>query len=237
MAKKIALCLSGQPRSVELAFPYVKNNILGGNDVTVFTFSWGKDNQNILDLYKPALSIVREQDVIPDFSQYTRFPPPQPNWKVKDPKLSTWSQLYAIAGCNELKSQYEKENKMTFDWVIRSRFDFAINVRIPFDELNNSKLYIPNCRMTPARDFGNDQFAFSSSENMDNYSRCFYHINDFYNDGVQYMCEDFMSANWKLYNLVGENLVYCDINHPFPPGPYNGTWHSLIREDFEKWLR
>ena len=126
---------------------------------------------------------------------------------------------------------------MTFNWVIRSRFDFAINVRIPFDELNNSKLYIPNCRMTPARDFGNDQFAFSSSENMDNYSRCFYHINDFYNDGVQYMCEDFMSANWKLYNLVGENLVYCDINHPFPPGPYNGTWHSLIREDFEEWLR
>ena len=73
MAKKIALCLSGQPRSVELAFPYVKNNILGGNDVTVFTFSWGKDNQNILDLYKPALSIVREQDVIPDFSQYTKI--------------------------------------------------------------------------------------------------------------------------------------------------------------------
>ena len=237
MAKKIALCLSGQPRSVELAFPYVKNNILGGNDVTVFTFSWGKDNQNILDLYKPASSIVREQNVIPDFSQYTRFPPPQPNWKVKDPKLSTWSQLYAIAECNELKKQYEKENNMVFDWVIRSRFDFAINTYIPFEVLDNSKLYIPNCRMTPERDFGNDQFAFSSSENMDNYSRCFYHINDFYNDGVQYMCEDFMSANWKLYNLVGENLVYCDINHPFPPGPYNGTWHSLIREDFEEWLR
>lgn len=237
MAKKIALCLSGQPRSVELAFPYVKNNILGGNDVTVFTFSWGKNNQNILDLYKPALSIVREQNVIPDFSQYTRFPPPQPNWKVKDPKLSTWSQLYAIAECNELKKQYEKENNMVFDWVIRSRFDFAINTYIPFEVLDNSKLYIPNCRMTPERDFGNDQFAFSSSENMDNYSRCFYHINDFYNDGVQYMCEDFMSANWKLYNLVGENLVYCDINHPFPPGPYNGTWHSLIREDFEEWLR
>ena len=140
MAKKIALCLSGQPRSVELAFPYVKNNILGGNDVTVFTFSWGKDNQNILDLYKPALSIVREQNVIPDFSQYTRFPPPQPNWKVKDPKLSTWSQLYAIAECNELKKQYEKENNMVFDWVIRSRFDFAINTYIPFEVLDNSKL-------------------------------------------------------------------------------------------------
>jgi hypothetical protein len=51
------------------------------------------------------------------------------------------------------------------------------------------------------------------------------------------MCEDFMSANWKRAGLVGEKLVYCNINHPFPPGEYNGTWHSLIREDFEKWLK
>jgi hypothetical protein len=51
------------------------------------------------------------------------------------------------------------------------------------------------------------------------------------------MCEDMMSANWKEKGLVGENLVYCNINHPFPPGAYNGTWHSLIREDFEQWLR
>jgi len=233
MAKKIALCISGQPRSVDLAFPYVEKNILTGNDVTVFTFSWGEEFDNP---YKPALSVVREP-IVPDLSLYTRFPPPQPNWKVKDAKLSTWSQLYAIFHCNELKKQYEKENNMIFDWVIRTRFDFAINTYIPFEVLDNSKLYIPNCRMTPDRDFGNDQFAFSSSENMDNYARCFCHIDDFYSDGAQYMCEDMMSANWKLYNLVGDNLMYCDVNHPFPPGQYNGTWHSLIREDFEEWLR
>ena len=126
---------------------------------------------------------------------------------------------------------------MKFDWVIRSRFDFAINAKIPFEELDNSKLHIPNCRMVPSRDFGNDQFAFSSSENMDKYSDTFNRIDEFYDSGTQMMCEDLMSANWKQSGLVGENLVYCDINHPFPPGPYNGTWHSLIREDFEQWLR
>lgn len=237
---KIALCISGQPRSVDLAFPFVKKNILDGNDVTVFTFSWGKDtddgNKKIVELYKPARSVVVEQ-IVPDLSKYTRFPPPQPNWKVKDPKLSTWSQLYAIQRCNELKSEHELTSKIKFDWVIRTRFDFAINALIPFNELDNSKLYIPNCRMTPARDFGNDQFAFSSSKNMDEYSRCFEHIEEFYESGVQYMCEDFMGANWTQYGLIGEKLVYCDVNHPFPPGQYNGTWHSLIREDFEEWLR
>jgi hypothetical protein len=135
------------------------------------------------------------------------------------------------------KREYEEYNNMKFDWVVRSRFDFAINVRIPFEELDNNKLHIPNCRMTPSRDFGSDQFAFSSSENMDKYADAYNCIDNLYNSGVQYMMEDFMSANWKLHNLVGENLMYCDINHPFPPGEYNGTWHSLLREDMQEWLK
>jgi len=49
--------------------------------------------------------------------------------------------------------------------------------------------------------------------------------------------EDFMSANWKLQGLTGENLVYFDVNHPFSPGEYNGTWHSLLRNDMEEWLK
>jgi hypothetical protein len=172
-----------------------------------------------------------------DLSKYTNTPPPSPNWKVKDGRFATYCQLYAIKECMKTKREYEKYFEMEFDWVIRSRFDFAINTRIPFETLNPNKLYIPNCRMTPGRDFGNDQFAFSSSNNMNKYADAYNHIDEFYNQGVQYMMEDFMSANWKMYGLTGENLVYCDINHPFPPGPYNGTWHSLLREDFEEWQK
>jgi len=236
---KIALCLSGQTRSVEAGYQFHKRNILDGNDVTVFFHTWATEDNlyaKALELYKPA-NWSLEQPLNVDLSKYTRTPPPSPNWKVKDGRMSTFAQLYAIERCNSMKSIYEQENEMTFDWVIRSRFDFAINARIPFDELDNSKLYIPNCRMVPTRDFGNDQFAFSSSENMDEYASTYYWIETFYNQGVQYMCEDFMSANWKRAGLVGEKLMYCDINHPFPPGEFNGTPHSLIREDFEKWLK
>ncbi len=234
---KIALCLSGQPRMVQAGYEYVKRNILEGNDVTVFCHTWYDTKEDIPDLsiYNPEV-LMFEPPINPDLSKYTRVPPPQPNWKVKNPALSTYAQLYAIHKCNEIKSIYEEENNMKFDWVIRSRYDFAINVRIPFEELDNNKLYIPNCRQTPGRDFGNDQFAFSSSENMNKYAEAFIRIDEFYDSGVQMMCEDMMSANWKANNLVGPNLVYCDVDHPFPPGPYNGTWHSLLREDFEKWL-
>jgi hypothetical protein len=236
---KIALCLSGQPRSVEAGYQFHKKNILDGNDVTVFFHTWATEDNlyaKALELYKPAnWSLEPQLDV--DLSKYTRTPPPSPNWKVKDGRMSTYAQLYAIKECVRTKNEYEKYFDMKFDWVIRSRFDFAINARIPFDTLNSNNLYIPNCRMTPNRDFGNDQFAFSSSENMDKYADAYNHIDEFYNSGVQYMMEDFMSANWKRNGLVGENLVYCDVSHPFPPGPYNGTWHSLLREDMEEWLK
>jgi hypothetical protein len=132
---------------------------------------------------------------------------------------------------------YEKQNNITFDWVIRSRYDFALNVVIPFNELDNNKLYIPNCRMTPQRDFGNDQFAFSSSQNMDKYADCHNQISKFYDRGTIMIGEEMMAANWREKGLTGENLVYFNPNHPFPPGPHNGTWHSLLREDFESWQK
>ena len=138
---------------------------------------------------------------------------------------------------NELKNVYEEEHNMKFDWVIRSRYDFALNTPIPFDELDNTKLYIPNCRMTPARDFGNDQFAFSSSENMDKYADGFSNIDKHYDNGTIMIGEEMMAANWREKGLVGENLVYFNPNHPFPPGPYNGTWHSLLRENFDEWQK
>ena len=236
---KIALCISGQPRMWEKGFEYHYKNIIKGNDVTVFLHSWempGEEMQKISAKYE-AVNFVTSPNPTVDLSKYTNTPPPSPNWKVKDGRMSTYAQMFAIKECMQSKSDYEAYHDMKFDWVVRSRFDFAINARIPFETLNPNKLYIPNCRMSPNRDFGNDQFAFSSSENMDKYADAYNHIDEFYNSGVQYMMEDFMSANWKRNNLVGENLVYCDVNHPFPPGEYNGTWHSLLREDMEEWLK
>lgn len=236
---KIALCISGQPRMWEQGYEYHYENLIKHNDVTVFLHSWempAEKMQAISEKYN-AHSFITSPVITRDLSAYTNSPSTTLNWKAKDGRMSTYAQLYAINECMRTKREYEEYFDMKFDWVIRSRFDFALNARIPFEELDNTKLYIPNCRMTPNRDFGNDQFAFSSSENMNKYGDAYNHIDEFYNSGVQYMMEDFMSANWKRNNLVGNNLVYCDMNHPFPPGAYNGTWHSLLREDMEQWLK
>ena len=233
---KIALCLSGQPRCVKQGYEYHKKNLLDHYDVDVFCHVWDSPGVEDVSVYAPVAAMI-EKPLTNDLSKYTRVPPPQPNWKVKDPARAAWNLSYSLMKANELKIINEEETITTYDWVIRSRYDFALNVVIPFVELDNTKLYVPNCRMTPQRDFGNDQFAFSSSKNMDKYADCFNQINKFYDRGTIMIGEEMMAANWREKGLVGENLVYFNPNHPFPPGPHNGTWHSLLREDFESWQK
>ena len=233
---KIALCLSGQPRCVKQGYEYHKKNLLDHYDVDVFCHVWDSPGIEDIASYKPIAAMI-EKPLTNDLSKYTRVPPPQPNWKVKDPARAAWNLTYSLMKANELKIINEEETITSYDWVIRSRYDFALNVVIPFAELDNTKLYVPNCRMTPQRDFGNDQFAFSSSKNMDKYADCFNQIEKFYDRGIIMIGEEMMAANWREKGLVGENLVYFNPNHPFPPGPHNGTWHSLLREDFESWQK
>jgi hypothetical protein len=74
---------------------------------------------------------------------------------------------YSIFKSNELKKEYEKENNITFDCVIRSRFDSDIISELEIESYDLSKVNIPI-----GKDWGglNDQFAFGNSDSMDIYS-------------------------------------------------------------------
>jgi hypothetical protein len=224
---KIALCFSGQARSFLKGYEYYKRNLLDQYDVDVYIHTWpGQDGEELIDLYKPKQYSM--SDLVIDYDpdkKYTNTPNAH-----KWPPRFTNRALYSMFVVSSLiQGEYE--------WVIKTRTDYALNVVLPFGELNNSKLYIPNCRMVPERDFGNDQFAFSSQENMLKYMNTWTHKDDYYNSGVQFIGEDLMQANIRKYGLIGEKLVYCNMNNPFPPGLHNGTWHSLIRDDYEQWTK
>ena len=221
---KIALCFCGQARSFEKGYDYYKNNLLTQYDVDVYIHSWKfEDSNKLVDLYKPK-DYLFEDKLMGNYDDlYTRTPNAQ-----KWPPRFTYSALYSMKESSKLIDG-------KYDWVIKTRTDYALNVVIPFSELNNNKLYIPNCRMVPERDFGNDQFAFSSQENMLKYMSTFDCVDEYYESGVVFIGEDLMQANLRKHGLIGENLVYANMNNPFPPGPHNGTWHSLIRDDYASW--
>jgi len=224
---KIALCLSGQARAVKAGYEYYKKNLLSQYDVSVYAHVWDSEFANdVLSLYSPMIGFKRES--VSDFSSIDRTYTRTPN-AAKYPPRNTFSMFKSMYECRRLLMY----SNIQYDWVIRARTDYALNVVIPFDTLDNSKIYIPNCRMTPERDFGNDQFAFGSMDTMLKYMSTFHYIQDYYDAGSSYIGEDLMSANLKKHNLIGENLVYVNMNNPFPPGKHNGTWHSLIRDDYE----
>lgn len=223
---KIALCFSGQARSWKKGYEYYKRNLLDRYDVDVYIHTWKFNEENELnDLYKPV-KFMSSNPVQGNFDQtYTNTPNAQ-----KHPPRFTFNMFYSM-----YQSSLMIDKK--YDWVIKTRTDYALNLIIPFDKIDRSKLYIPHCRMVPTRDFGNDQFAFSSQENMMKYMSTYVNLDKYYASGNQFIGEDMMRANLHEHNLYGDKLVYVDMNNPFPPGPHNGTWHSLIRDDYDNWSK
>jgi len=227
---RIAACISGQPRSFEKGHEYIHENLLSKYDVDVFFHTWHNkdvDYDLLKELYQPK-DFKIELPLVDTFSNYTRIPSP------KFPAYFTVSAFYSIFHSSRLRKEYELQNNFTYDWVVRLRFDYALNGTPDFS-LDNTKLYVPNCRMVLEKDFCNDQFAFGSSLTMTRYCSTYLNLDKFYNEGVTMIGEDMLQANLRKYKLVGDNLVYVDVNNPFPPGEHNGTWHSLIRDDYVNW--
>lgn len=229
---KIALCFAGQPRSFRKGYEFYKRNLLD-EDVDVFIHSWNTDyNQEIIDLYKPKAYKFEDSMFDEDMDKkYPRVPD-----AIKHPARFTVSSNYSIFQSSLLRIGYEVLTQ-PYDFVIRSRTDYAMNGRIPFGQLAKDKIYIPNCRIVPQRDFGNDQFAFGSSVVMTKHMSAYLYLDYYYSQNVPMNGEDIMSANLHHHGLVGENLVYVDMNNPFPPGPHNGSSHSLIRDDYQNWSK
>jgi hypothetical protein len=230
---KIALCFSGQPRSFKAGYEYYKRNLFDHYEVDVFIHSWNTEhNDEIVKLYNPVA--YEFEDVLKDDfdSKYKNVPFPQ-KWPARFAVYAIYSMYKSLL----LKQQREIANQFAYDWVIKSRTDYALNGIIPFEQCEKDKIYIPDCRMVPTRDFGNDQFAFGSSDVMNKRMSIWPNMQEFYDSGIPMVGEEMMSAQLKKHNLIGDKLIYVHMNNPFPPGAHNGTWHSLIRDDYESWTK
>jgi hypothetical protein len=197
---KIAICISGQPRAYAQGYEYLKRNLLDKYDCDIFIHTWNNivyGTKDVIDLYKPKMWEAERpfSGVFDD--KYTNTP------NAKDwPPIATVSMFYSIFQTLLLKTNYELMHNR-YDWIVKTRFDYAVNGVIPFDHLDKNKLYIPNCRMTPMRDFGNDQFAFGSNHVMMDYMSTYLYMDYYYNAGCAMIGEDMMSAILHRCGLFG----------------------------------
>lgn len=232
---KIAVCISGQPRSYQKGFEYLKKNLLDNWDCDIFIHSWNNNvynNDDIISLYKPK---EWKFETYPwSFNALNEKYTETPNAESFPPANAVYA-FYSVFQSSLLYKKYIQDKKFDYNWIIKTRFDYALNLQIDFINLEKNKLYVPNCRMVPAKDFCNDQFAWGTPLIMVPYMSTYYYLDYFYKLGYEMNGEIMLQATLHQNGFVGNKLEYVDMNNPFPPGRYNGTTHSLIRDDMSLW--
>jgi len=221
--RKIALCLSGQPRYIIDGYNQIKTHILDKYDVDVFIHTWFDETKTgerfdfspnntygrtgvlepntlvlISELYNP-LALVYEKKI--DFNTYNDV-----NYEKQRP-LSLYSMYYSILKSNELKSKYEVEKQFKYDLVIRCRFDIIFNTfNLDLETINTDLVYVSG-EINP---YPNDQFAVSNSENMDKYASLFNNIKLYYGKGFK----EFVNEKILRYHISEQNLkIYFTNNN------------------------
>ena len=215
---KIAVCISGGMKFPEKSLQSL-SCIFPNDDVKVFIHTWYIPDE---DSYKdscysytnPSGSYHTTNDIRFDIlSQFNYSKLLIENYDEKKPrfenlfnalKFSSYirhdigpiSMWYSISKCVQLKTSYELENQITFDRVIRMRFDSDFQDKILDLTDINEELYIPS-----GRDWGkiNDQFVMGSSRAVDRYA-------DLYNQIHHLVNVEYCSENMLLEHISREHL-------------------------------
>ena len=125
---------SGGPGDIlDISYKHFDENIFQHNEVDIFVHSWSvEESKAIEDKFNPKSSIFEDQ-IWWDKNPHRNF--------RKNNHISKW---YSMKKAIELKCEYEKENKFTYDFVMNSRFDIAWQTKIDFEKFDKQNFYVGN---------------------------------------------------------------------------------------------
>ncbi len=214
---KVALCLSGHFRNFEKCYHSLYRFILKPLNCDVFIHTWDKigyqsvyktdanlnDIKSKIDLinslYLPKCISIQNTNNMARFmdeaSKYASHLITQP----KHPGHMA-SMFYKINACNELRKEYEKQNNIKYDCVIRCRPDLLFTSGIESTLLNNlTQLILP--KIYNFHNGYNDQFAISNSNYMNIYSSFYHELPGYFNAKNEYYPEKFMKWAIEKHNI------------------------------------
>ncbi len=134
---KIAICLSGQPRSVEVTARGIINHFSENHEYDFFCHSW---NENTWKQKKDQMNWTLPEKVDEEVlsKQLQIFNPKY--IKISDEselgknRAVPWSSLfYSMMYSIYLKKKYEIENNFRYDLVVKCRYDLAFDPEIKFN--------------------------------------------------------------------------------------------------------
>lgn len=205
--KTVAVCISGQFRSFDKCLPSIFSNLIltNSNYQLKFFTSFAKEENKPINIPTEFFKIssvikIEEDSVLPDLTyqkskyKYQEFQLDSEN----DPKL-IYYQLKQIQSVFNIVEEYEKNNNMTFDYVMRLRPDLEIKSIFNWKSLGEFII-------TPSEDHFrgyNDRFAIGPRNLMEIYmNRLDYWISE--NDDINFTTQN--EVNLKHY-LDNHNIL------------------------------
>jgi hypothetical protein len=204
---RVALCLSGQPRSLSLATTSIKKHIVDFYNADVFCHAWHlyeqKKYKNYYNESDPSHYGQYSFDSIVDICE---------NYQPKSLTLehpcfleNTKSMIYSMCKAIKAKSDYERSTTRVYDIVIRTRYDLKLYEDFTLPEIKNNTLYLKN---RPGGCGGvNDWLTVGTSETIDKMGTMF----DKYKDSkrITQPCPEGIFL--EFFNSCGINVeVICN---------------------------
>jgi hypothetical protein len=257
---KTALCLSGHLRTFRYTFEALKVNVIDPLNCDVFIHTWdvigaptGKNPgdiknetaqtvdclQDIYGMLNPKfMSIEDQKDKLDGFISATNdivVPAHEQQYIMKHVGLHV-SMFYSLYMANSLKNEYEQENNIKYDLVVRCRPDIFFKTKLNFDMFPDSnKIYVPDIA-TYVEGGINDQVAIGSSQVLDQYSDIYNHVANYYRHHacvarpevmIKYHLDrlgvpsETRDIDYDLYRLDGAMLKQHKMHAEWAPGNFH----------------
>lgn len=211
---QIAVCLSGAERLESNAVTLFARHLPATADIDCFCFVWEggplSDEAALTELLARktegrfrSIKVKVGRNFSPNLSMtIQKYPETNPENVLR--------MYQAIRQCNDMKLRHEVQAGLVYDCVVRSRTDLQLSSEIAFER------FLPMIRdFIVFPDNGhwrgglNDQFAFSSSANMDAYSSVFDYINDHCNSGCVFHPETLLRFHLQK---MGKPIVMAPLS-------------------------
>lgn len=197
---RACVLLSGQTRNNKSIYPLIKKNLIDVYNADVFISTWDFIENadcsidDLTDMYNPISMEVESynENLKPTLEQLIYNHVSDSSLTHNNP-LSVFSMYYKIMRVNRLKKNHEELNGITYDIVIRSRFDLSIDLPLNYIIPANNHIYIPK-----GYDWEggyNDLFAIGNSKAMDYYSDVFSNLLPLLNFGHKLHPESLLKAH------------------------------------------
>lgn len=202
---KIAVCMSGQCRTLNQTHENIRQNLMEPiGDYDLFMYVPEDAHSNDARLLNPTVLKIAE-DLPIDEGKLVNGK----NCRFKSGVQAYLQQLYALKECNRLRLSYEQENGFGYDCVIRCRPDILFTSPVPdITGLDLEVVFLPDFHHF---DGCNDRFAIGNSTNMTVYFSkidCVHqYVEDYYeNQGVPLSAEMFTIIHLRTNNIATDIL-------------------------------